>query len=456
MHQWRLGTRFSLRYTAPDTVTTESPTYNRPGPTNSLRRVVWAQTAILLAVGLALIATVLTSYIGARRASETVVRGHGDSFLMSLAPRIFRAKKVDADFLNQLLEEHYDLGLRYIAIYENPDKIAVQAGERKAIRGPKYRRIPKPGVIVRVGDRIRMSMHRIPRRPRRWLNGGGEFAQRRRMPRFRPLVIEFDPLMARQLRANATRTLLVGCAAAAALLLAAFAFMRLARRAEGLRLARERERNLVSLGEMSAVLAHEIRNPLASLKGHAQLLGESLAQDERQRKKADRVVKEAVRIENIANGLLELAKSGRIDAVATDPRAVLADSVAQVGAEHFEIHSEQAPDSWRLDPLRMQQVLTNLLRNAEQASPTDKPAQASVSVERGRLVFAIRDFGPGIEAGQESRIFDAFHTKRVRGTGLGLAIAQRIVNLHGGTISASNHPEGGALFRVELPPQPPT
>jgi signal transduction histidine kinase len=75
-----------------------------------------------------------------------------------------------------------------------------------------------------------------------------------------------------------------------------------------------------------------------------------------------------------------------------------------------------------------------------------------VALENGNLVFTIRDFGPGIPAGQEERIFDPFFTTRTTGTGLGLAVARRIVELHGGRLVAANASdgEGGALFRIEL------
>jgi two-component system sensor histidine kinase HydH len=68
-------------------------------------------------------------------------------------------------------------------------------------------------------------------------------------------------------------------------------------------------------------------------------------------------------------------------------------------------------------------------------------------------VFTVRDHGAGLPTGQEARIFDPFFTTRTTGTGLGLALARRIVELHGGSISARNADDGGALFRVELPPR---
>jgi two-component system, NtrC family, sensor histidine kinase HydH len=69
----------------------------------------------------------------------------------------------------------------------------------------------------------------------------------------------------------------------------------------------------------------------------------------------------------------------------------------------------------------------------------------------GSLVITVRDFGSGITPGEEKKIFSPFYTTRTTGTGLGLAVAQRVVEMHGGTIVASNHPDGGAVFRITLP-----
>ena len=96
-------------------------------------------------------------------------------------------------------------------------------------------------------------------------------------------------------------------------------------------------------------------------------------------------------------------------------------------------------------------MLTNLLGNAVEASPPGAPVEASVASRGGRLLFAVRDHGEGLPPGREHRIFEPFFTTRAKGTGLGLAIAQRIVEMHGGTLRAANHPEGGALFEVEIP-----
>lgn len=96
-------------------------------------------------------------------------------------------------------------------------------------------------------------------------------------------------------------------------------------------------------------------------------------------------------------------------------------------------------------------MLVNLVRNAVDASPPRMPAEASVAVGPTGLVFRVRDYGPGVPAGEEERIFAPFFTTRVRGTGLGLAVARRIVELHGGRLSARNHPGGGAEFLAVVP-----
>ena len=99
----------------------------------------------------------------------------------------------------------------------------------------------------------------------------------------------------------------------------------------------------------------------------------------------------------------------------------------------------------------MQQVLSNLLRNAVQASPVGAPVFARISTEEKALLYEVRDVGTGIPPGQEAAIFELFHTNRPLGNGLGLAVARRVVELHGAGIEASNHPQGGALFRVRIP-----
>jgi two-component system sensor histidine kinase HydH len=265
------------------------------------------------------------------------------------------------------------------------------------------------------------------------------------------MIIEFQPRIAEDLRGAAGQTLLIGAIAAGGLLLAALGLFRwiLRREAEGRTL--EHERRLASLGQMSAVLAHEIRNPLASLKGNAQLLARALPEGEKSRTKADRVVGEAIRLETLTNDLLEFARTGAIQREPTDPIALLREAAAEVGGDKVELAVAGAPELWKLDRPRMRQVLTNLLDNAVQSTEAGSRVEARVGRDGNRLIYVVRDRGPGIAEDDLPRLFEPFFSRRTQGTGLGLAVSKRLVELHGGTIQARNLPGGGAEFSVSLP-----
>src|SRR5690606_2640786 len=194
----------------------------------------------------------------------------------------------------------------------------------------------------------------------------------------------------------------------------------------------------------SAVLGHELRNPLAALKGHAQLVVERLDAEHRGRKSAERVVHEARRLETLMAQILDFAKTGALAREDVDPGALLAAATAALGDPRVALDTARAPRVWSLDGTRMGQVLANLLTNAAQAAPPDGGhVRASCAVEGGQLVYVVDDDGPGFPPGEEEAAFEPFKTTRVQGTGLGLAIARRIVEAHGGTIVAERGELGG-------------
>jgi two-component system sensor histidine kinase HydH len=263
------------------------------------------------------------------------------------------------------------------------------------------------------------------------------------------IVIVFAPPVTARLHAAMDRTVWVGGAAVALLLGLAGWMTREASRRDAEGIEAERQRRLASLGEMSSVMAHELRNPLASLKGHAQLLLESLG-EARDRAMAERVVHEAERLERLTSDLLDFVRDGPVDRAAVDPVELVARAAALVPRAVVKIDSRAAPGEASLDETRLLGALANLIRNAHQAAG-DQPIDARVTARGGDLVIEIRDRGPGLPAGAEGRIFEPFVTSRVRGTGLGLAVARRAAEQHGGTLHGETHPEGGAVFRLVLP-----
>lgn len=402
------------------------------------RMTRWAIAIGAVVLGGALVVTAWSSHARARAIAGAVARGQAEILLDGLRAELARdGGPPTAARLEELLDAYRERGLRYVAAPLREG--LVEAGEPVGARAPAGP--PRPGEpllrIERVGGRVRATAFPPPRPP-----GGPRPPPGALVP---PLVLELEPVLADALLASARRALAIAGAVAALVVLAALIAFRLLRARELMEAQHARERHLATLGEMSAVLAHEIRNPLASLKGHAQLLEEALDEPGPRRDKAALVVREAVRLEDLVTGLLAFIRTGAIDRRDAEPAAVLRAAVAAVGGG-VEIDDTRAPARWSMDPDRMQQVLENLVRNAVQAGP---PVTARVVEDRGALVYEVRDRGPGITDG--AAIFQPFHTGKIHGTGLGLAVAKRVVELHGGAIRADNHPDGGARFRVSIP-----
>jgi two-component system sensor histidine kinase HydH len=265
------------------------------------------------------------------------------------------------------------------------------------------------------------------------------------------VVVEFEPLVANRLRDEIV--ILFAVTAATGLVVIGFALwmVRGARQREKLQSELERGRRLAALGEMSSVIAHEVRNPLASLKGHAQLLVEALPEAGPARTKADRVVSEAGRLERLTSDLLEFVKSGELRRSATDARALVDDAVAEVGAGRVDVTAGGELGGWSLDPARLRQAIVNVVQNAVQASPADKRIDVAVDGKADALVIAVKDRGPGFPKGEEQSMFEPFNTRRNKGIGLGLAIARRMVELHGGSIAAAARAGGGAEVTITVP-----
>lgn len=416
--------------------------------------------ATTFALAIALVIGSLMNYGGAVAAVSTLNRGQAD-LLETAIREVVRpgAAVTDAD-LAAFLESQREAGLRYVALIGDGGGVTASAGEPAAAPGLPPRDTAGGGQpLVALGDRVRAY---FPRPPVRGEPGAERFGPTdrsgsRQRGDSRPTrvqlyhLLEFEPLVASALVARATRSVALAAVSATILSLAAVLFWRTAGRYEEARLRLEEQRRLTVLGEMSAVLAHEIRNPLASLKGNAQLLAERLPDASREKGRAERVVSEATRLEALTSDLLDFARSGPVERAAVDPVALVHTAAADVAAGGFDIVAESAPERWAMDATRIRQALVNVLQNARQASPSGPRPRVAITTSREGLEIAVRDFGPGLPAGSEARIFDPFFTTRTNGTGLGLAVARRIAEMHGGRVEAGNHPEGGAVFRIVLP-----
>jgi len=219
---------------------------------------------------------------------------------------------------------------------------------------------------------------------------------------------------------------------------------------------------LVSLGELSAYVAHEIRNPLTGIRTTVQFVGSKFKARDPRREDLDDVIKELDRIEQIITGLLLFAKPPSARPQPCDLRPVLLKTLdmleLQLGDAQVRLFQDYAPDLPEVyaDPDLTQQVFLNLSLNALQAMPQGGELHVSTGVRRYRtrrsmVDVSFRDTGVGIPKELMEKIFDPFFTTRSMGTGLGLPISVQIVRDIGGVITAKNNPSGGATLRVSFP-----
>jgi two-component system sensor histidine kinase HydH len=418
----------------------------------------WGWLFTTLALGIALGVASLANYRSVRDAVTTIDLGQIGVFegIVSNALRGFDPEGPPPD-LDSLVVAHAEEGLRFVGMVSSEEGLTFLGGTPlpDPAEVPRFDRGPRP---ERIGNRIRIFVPAPRSRGR--ANSGAQPGTEPDAPpdrRARPdsqdriaIMIEFEPLVAGQLMARSFRSLILGAVAAALLMLTAALFWRATLRREAEERTMEEQRRLSTLGELSAVLAHEIRNPLASLKGHAQLLVEETLEDTPERRRVERIVTESHRLEEITTDLLDFVRTGPLDLAPVLVEDFLQGVVSASGGGAVTLDTTRAPGSWLLDPQRMRQVVLNLLDNAMEVSPEGAPIDMTASVEDLSLVITIRDRGEGVAEENLDRIFEPFFTTRTRGTGLGLAVARRIVELHGGTLTASSVPDGGAEFRIAL------
>jgi two-component system sensor histidine kinase HydH len=398
----------------------------------------WGWLLTTLALGLGLAGASWANYRSARDSVAAIELGQARLFEGVIANAIRRTDLTDPTLnLDSLVEAHADAGLRFVGAFSTDAGLIGLGGTSESDAGRMPGRGPR---LERVGGRIRSFLPWPPRGPREQTTPDARLT----------VVVEFEPLVAGQLMRRALRSMMVGGMASGVLMLTAVLFWRATIRREAVERTMQEQRRLSTLGELSAVLAHEIRNPLASLKGHAQLLAEDTPGDAPARRRVDRIVTEVHRLEALSSDLLDFVRTGPLELEPIHLDEMLRRAILDRAVTDVELDCSGAPETWPMDARRIEQVLMNLLDNAVAASPAGAPIRVMAWEQRGSLVITVSDKGPGIPEQNLDQIFEPFFTTGPRGTGLGLAVARRIVELHGGTMSARSLPEGGAEIRLSI------
>jgi len=227
------------------------------------------------------------------------------------------------------------------------------------------------------------------------------------------------------------------------------------------------QQRLAAVGEMAAGIAHEIRNPLASMSGSIQILRQELPLTEEQAQLMDIVLRESERLNDTIRSFLAYAKPQRLTTKRLDLRKVVRDTATllQNSTEIRDDHeiALDLPDSpvwYEADEGQIRQVVWNLATNGLRAMPEGGQLTLSAVAEQiaaaavgmpGDVVFSVRDQGVGIPPEEIDQIFQPFRGAFARGTGLGLAIVHRIVSDYGGEINVTSQPSAGTTVQVRLP-----
>lgn len=241
----------------------------------------------------------------------------------------------------------------------------------------------------------------------------------------------------------------------------------------------QRSKRLAALGQMAAGIAHEVRNPLGSIRLYARMLEQDLADRPAERAIASKIAAAVHGLDCVVGDVLNFSRELKVRPQETEPEAILdraleacwtADAAA---AQRIRVVRREASGgvSARLvcDPVLMHQALVNLIRNALEAMAEVEPPSGGHALtleagacrdEDGRVMFrlSVSDTGPGVTRDVVDRMFNPFFTTRAAGTGLGLAIVHRIIDAHAGRIRVRNNADAGggrgATFTVLIPADP--
>lgn len=219
-----------------------------------------------------------------------------------------------------------------------------------------------------------------------------------------------------------------------------------------------RSERLAALGQLSAGLAHELRNPLGTIRVSAEMLLNNVPEgSEIERELAGIISSEVDRTNSLVTRFLEFARPLELEPRVADLTGVIDRAIAQL--EHHTpryrvtVYRNCSPDvrPFPFDAELMERVIYNLLLNAAQATPPGGEVTVKTRVIDGSVEVSVIDRGAGIDPQHLENIFNPFFTTKKDGVGLGLAIVSKIVDLHGGKMSVDSEPGKGSIFRVFLP-----
>lgn len=209
------------------------------------------------------------------------------------------------------------------------------------------------------------------------------------------------------------------------------------------------------IGEMAAELAHEIRNPITSIRGAMEELGRGNLPPQTAERLTAITLRESDHLEKVVSGFLDFARNPELRRSTVSLTRLAAEMRELFEKKHpgirVEVRTEPGEESIHADPTQMRQIFINLCQNAADAMKGEGRLDIVVHPRETTVEVRFEDCGPGIPPDKVAQIFEPFYTDKERGVGMGLAVCSRIAAVHDGTIQAATRPGGGAVFVVRLP-----
>ncbi|MFE1283518.1 two-component system sensor histidine kinase ZraS [Klebsiella aerogenes] len=437
----------------------------------------WLLTGTVVLLVILFSAMIVRDYGRETAAARQTIEEKGEVLIRALesGTRVGMGMRMHHAQLQALLEEMaWQPGVLWFAVTDENGKIIAhsdpqqldkalyspaQMRELKVVEQERWRRLAEPQPALEIYRQFR------PLNPARGHHMG--MMKRCNSALAQPNVpqvifIAFDSRELDAVQARGLRNMMIMLAAAAlvivATILAQFWFRRYRLSRQQLQEAMARKEKLLALGHLAAGVAHEIRNPLSSIKGLAKYFAERTPPGGEAQELALVMAKEADRLNRVVSELLELVRPAHLNYQPVDINALIHHSLQLVSqdAQSRGIALQFTPrpelTSIKADPDRLNQVLLNLYLNAMQAIGRGGVIHVSASeADRQRVKIVVKDSGKGMSDEELQAIFTPYFTTKADGTGLGLAVVQNIIEQHGGTIRAESQPGAGAVFTLWLP-----
>jgi len=226
---------------------------------------------------------------------------------------------------------------------------------------------------------------------------------------------------------------------------------------QALKRAAELNRQLAQIGELTAGVVHELRNPLSVISGMSELLIRKLGDGHEDLDKVKAIFEEANQLESLIAHFLSFARPYEVETVPCSAEEILNRAVflckrlaSERGVE-LKVNAPSTAPVLYADEGKVALALSNIIRNAVEAVARGGKVWIALEASNADVVYRVEDNGPGIHLSEGEDLFRAFLTKKEGGTGLGLAIVHRMITAHGGRVTYGNRDAGGACFEVSLP-----